>query len=298
MAITKNTTNGIVTYDKFNRTAANNVAPKNLFVAAGNITVSSPDGITWTTRSSGVVPAGAGAVGIDNNNNFRIFNTSNISTSPDAITWTTGPNNATWGTNANFTWYRGLAYTGGGTTFSWALNYQSGQAISGDRAAVNNGTWFVTTSSTAPYSLTVVPASGGASTTVSPFTGINQAQGLAFGNGIWVGCPVNRLWYTTDSSARTGWTNSGTTFGAGFNRVKFVNGVFFVFESGTTGMSRSTDGLNWTSCTISLAINDIAFGNGKWVAAAANGSVGESTDGVTFTTRSTGATSLTGVAFG
>lgn len=297
MAITRNATNGINSFDKFIKTSANNIAPKNLFVAAGNITVSSPDGITWTTRSSGVVPAN-NAVGVDQNNQFRIFNNTTVSTSPDGISWTTGTvaNSISNGQATYVSWFRGYPYQGGGTTFSWTNDWLNGRYIVGDRAVCANGSWVVTTSSSAGYPINVYPWGNGAVTTINSVFP-NQAQGVAFGNNIWVATPVNRMYYTTDSSARTGWTNSGSTFGASFNKVKFVNDRFFVFEPGTSGMSYSTDGANWNSCSIGFSVTDVVFGNGLYVATASNGSVGTSTDGINFTTRSTGATSLLGITY-
>lgn len=127
-------------------------------------------------------------------------------------------------------------------------------------------------------------------------------RGLAFGNGIFVGVSsVN--YYSYDGFS---WV-IGSSLGSEY--VTFGNGQFvavgYATVSGvpTSFIHTSIDGINWTSRTPSEAMwfQDIAYGNGLYVAVARSGTnrIMTSPDGITWTSRTTAISpTFSGVAYG
>jgi len=104
---------------------------------------------------------------------------------------------------------------------------------------------------------------------------------IVYGNDKFVAVgPGGRIAYSTDGTTWTAVTNS--TFGSndGIMTIAYGNGRFFAVSSSSTetddrlfysGMETSTDGINWTAVSNSGfdtydGINDIVYGNGKFVA--------------------------------
>lgn len=125
---------------------------------------------------------------------------------------------------------------------------------------------------------------------------------IAYGNGRFVGmATVNS--YSNDG---INWTN-GSVLNTEY--VTFGNGLFvavgYASVSGvpTSFIQTSTDGINWTSRTPSEAMwfQDIAYGNGLFVAVARSGTnrIMTSPDGITWTSRATAISpTFSGVAYG
>ena len=84
------------------------------------------------------------------------------------------------------------------------------------------------------------------------------------------------------------------------NGVAYGNSTFVaVGQSGT--ILTSTDGATWTSRTSGTSnyLYDVAFGNSTFVAVGASGTILTSTNGTSWTTRTSGTTNaLYGVSFG
>jgi len=127
-------------------------------------------------------------------------------------------------------------------------------------------------------------------------------RGMAFGNNIFVGV------FATVSYSNDGitWTSGGYL---GSEYVTFGNGKFvavgYAVVSGvpTSFVHTSSDGITWTSRTPSEAMwfQDIAFGNGLYVAVARFGTnrIMTSPNGITWTSRTTSINpTFTGVAYG
>jgi len=86
-----------------------------------------------------------------------------------------------------------------------------------------------------------------------------------------------------------------------FGNVLFVNGTFLVF--GTTGVTSSTDGATWTDQTPTVQVNynpnAVAYHAGTFVSVGASGQIWTSSDGVNWTSRSSGVTGdLNAVTYG
>jgi hypothetical protein len=125
---------------------------------------------------------------------------------------------------------------------------------------------------------------------------------IAYGNGLFVGmATVNS--YSNDGIT---WTNGGVL---NTEYVTFGNGLFvavgYASVSGvpTSFIYTSTNGINWTSRTPSEAMwfQDIAYGNGLFVAVARSGTnrIMTSPDGITWTSRATAISpTFSGVAYG
>lgn len=86
------------------------------------------------------------------------------------------------------------------------------------------------------------------------------------------------------------WTQRVST--STFNaRVHFVEGLFFILGSGGQ-IQTSTDGITWTSRTsgTSNRLNYVTYGNGVYVAVGNTGTITTSPTGVTWTVRTSGTT--------
>lgn len=103
---------------------------------------------------------------------------------------------------------------------------------------------------------------------------------------------------TVDSSTTTGlkWASAGITWTQRLGlssstqfRVVSYNGSNLWVAAGQAGLLySSSDGITWTSRTSgfgSNAIYDVKFGNGLWVAVGDNGTITTSSDGITWTAR-------------
>jgi hypothetical protein len=100
-------------------------------------------------------------------------------------------------------------------------------------------------------------------------------------------------WATPTSGAIT-WTLR-TTGTSGFNAIAYNGSNLYVAVGGSGVLYSSTDGKTWTSRTSGFGANQIyhvAYGNGLFVAVGATGLITTSTDGTTWTARTSGFGSL------
>ncbi len=111
------------------------------------------------------------------------------------------------------------------------------------------------------------------STPASPF---QNFIGVAFGNGVFVAANlVNEVFTSTDGIAWTKVVNASV--GTSWNNLKYVGRQFvLVGQNNALGrISTSANGTTWNAevkpDTAGAGISDVAFGNGKWIALAANG---------------------------
>ena len=231
-----------------------------LFVAVARITLTtgaimtSPDGITWTARTS-TAASGNGwqSVAYGNGLFVAVANTSSttgaVQTSPDGITWT-----ARTSTAADIGWYS-VTY-GNGLFVAVAITTLTTGAV---QTSPDGITWTARTS-------TAASALGG-------------WISVAYGNGLFVAVAHNS---STTGAVQTSpdgitWTarTSTAASGSGWTSVAYGNGVFVAVSdtTSTTGaVQTSPDGITWTARTSTAASGSgwysVAYGNGVWIAVA------------------------------
>jgi surface protein len=263
---------------------------KSLFVAVArapqantNRVMTSPDGITWTARTSAngqwnSVTYGNGlfvAVG-STGSGYSVYAMS----SPDGITWTarTVPSAADFqaveygngvfvavGTGgAIMSSTDGITWTNrSGVTNNWrGLTYAAGL--------------FVAVSTTIPTGNAVMTSPDGITWTSRTPAANNQWYSVVYGNGLFVAVSIdgtnNRVMTSPDG---INWTSRTSAANNSWYDVTFANGKFVAVAQNGTGnrVMTSTNGINWSTET-SAADNNwrgIAFGNGAFVAVANTG---------------------------
>lgn len=212
-----------------------------LFVAVADEGImTSPDGITWTSRSTAAAPKSVAfgngvfvAVGENSGESHAVF------TSPDGITWTEVSNPAE----------------------RWdCVRFGNGLFV----ACSTNGTTIFTSPDGVTWTQRVKPNS-------------TVQRGLAYGAGKWVimgddgeGGPL--LITSADAITWTAPVSQPTSPG---RFLIFANNTFVSCYSGSTSgiISHSTDGLTWTDVDTGFAhlLQAVAYGNGVWMITSATG---------------------------
>lgn len=128
---------------------------------------------------------------------------------------------------------------------------------------------------------------------------------ITYGNGIFVivGKENDKKVYVTSSSDGKKWTkpvkitDEYQVYG---REITFGNGIF-VITTGNGTITRSTNGINWTTPKKvgDTQWNSVAYGNGKFVAVGFNGNVTTSTDGINWSSiRQIGNTNWNKITYG
>lgn len=228
--------------------------------------ITSPDGETWTLRSTPGIPEGHSLTGDSvtfGNGMFVAMISGFAATSPDGITWTlrTMPSVATWS----------LVTYGNGLFIVVSLEGHTTTSPDGI-------TW---TATALNLGLRLYP------------------RGLAFGNGVYLclagGLSAREIVSSTDGQT---WTQVGILPSPNqWMNLVFGNGVFVAVSASVNGGSNSTiaatssDGITWTTVAMPAAANwyAVTFGDGRFVAIARSVDDGPSalgavsTDGITWT---------------
>lgn len=198
-------------------------------------TGSPPVGI-WTAQASGFGADLVLAAAYNGSNLYVIVGTSGkISTSPDGATWTLRANPF----NGFNSFISGVIWDG--TQFIAAANDTVGRV----GKSADGITWVVS---------------------ILPNNGANAAQGISFGNGVYVitqnstgAITVGNGNYWTSVDAVT-WTPQNTYASGGFSSILF-DGVDFVASTldsitGSAQVAYSSDGINWTQNPVSSFPNN------------------------------------------
>jgi hypothetical protein len=316
MAISTVARSGLTTFDKFQRTSTGNLPQTFLATGLAGTVLTSPDGITWTSRSG--LPNAQISAPHRNGTLLAVFDSSNNRwTSPDGVTWTKNgqgamyagsqaPSMALAQYNANdrtvnifstgpafgangYTFDVTNATSYGDATVTGASVISTGYATNGSVFLFSGGNfsstflWRSATAKGGPYAVQSYGASG-------------NSQSVAFGAGLFVlGDAGGTNLYTSPDGLT--WTARGS-----YGRfVVFLNGLFLSWAG--QNLWTSTNGTSWTSRTLTgigfNSINQIVFGNGLYVLVANAGLIYTSPDGTTWTARTSGtANQLNGVYFG
>ncbi len=274
------------------------------FVAAGgNVVYSSPDGVSWTARTSALPRTsgqlGTGTEGVSGatfagTQFFVLGSNGSITTSSDGTTWT----RRSTGTVADFG-----AVLHDGTRF---VASGSGGTI---LTSTDGSAWTqLTTGSTADFS---VLAYSGTRYVAAGFGGVYQSANLttwtavagttvdrwtavAYGGGRFVVANSATTLGTRTSTDGVTWSAATSIAGAGgnTNTLTYGNGLFVLtmagFGSTPAKIYTSPDGTGWTQraadlLPIGTSIFSLAFGGGRFVALTGNQRSLTSTDGLTWT---------------
>ena len=117
----------------------------------------------------------------------------------------------------------------------------------------------------------------------------STTMSVAVGSGYFINSTATVTRYTTNKCIRAadakGWVGTTLPFAAVWNDVAYGNGRFVAVCDGANAVT-STDGLNWAVIRMPATLNwtSIAFGNGTWVAVGGPSSVSAiSSDGINWT---------------
>lgn len=321
MAISSAAKSGISTFAKYQKASAGTTIPSQQFLATGptGAVLTSPDGITWTSRTTGlpgyalVAPHKLGSYYIVYDSGYK-----NRYISSDGITWTkSGQMTGFMPTSSQMNYTNAKRDPIDGTINLFPnMAYQTGNFGSMFDATngVAVGDLSVTSTSFAPWdyatngSVYLIAGSGGTTYLLKSTTAKNgplaaQAYGastgtfgVAYGAGIFAVSAENGTGIYTSTDGST-WTSRGQS-----NRyLQYLNTLFFNYNG--NAISRSSDAISWTSTTVTglgaNGIHQMAYGAGVYVMVCDSGAIFSSSDGITWTSRTSGtATTLTNVYYG
>jgi hypothetical protein len=242
-----------------------------LYVSAGGATTglspilqTSPDGITWTTRTTGftgyILCLGFGS------SLYVAGGGTALRTSSDAITWTARTPNIGSG-NVPFD----VIFAGG----QFVLVGENG----GLSTSTDGTTWTGRTTS----------------------WGGGQIFGVTYGNSLYVIAGTAGKMKTSSDGISWASVTSGFSSALAIQGVTYANGLF-VAVGGGGNISTSTDGTTWTIRTsgTTQTLNRVSYGEGVFIAVGDNGVLITSYNGITWTSRSAqfGTTNIRAVTFG
>jgi len=227
-----------------------------LFLAVGDVTLSSPDGITWTTQSN-VCDCVLTSVTYGNGTFAAVGIANSIYTSADGVMWTPHLPDVGYGVGQSIAYGNGTFVVSGGRLVGTSV-------VPGVWQSSNGVDW--------------VRVSG---------AGLGVG-GLVYGGGTFL------AWDTTaaeTSSDGVTWTTNALPAGLSLGRVAFGNGVFVGVAPGSIG--RSPNGIDWTKVPVPAADRGFistasAYGAGRyvlvggWPLNGGEGSVVISPDGTNF----------------
>jgi hypothetical protein len=242
------------------------------FVAIGDTVLTSPDGVTWTDRSSSKTDADLTAIACGEGTFVAVGGGGAVLTSPDGVTWT--------------------ERSSGTDDYLTAIAY-------GDGTFVAIGRW----------GGTILISTDGVTwtdRTPGPFVPPADLTAIAYGSGTFVAVEsiggACRVFTSPDGVT---WTSTQISEGTcDLTAIAYGDGTFVAV--GETGrILTSPDGVTWTDRPSWMYAESpaIAYGNGTFVVVGAgswyHGTVLTSRDGVTWTQRFPGTTEgLTGIAYG
>jgi hypothetical protein len=211
-----------------------------LFVAvtlSGGV-MTSPDGVTWTSRTGAEANS---FLSVTYGNGLFVAvssdGTHRVMTSPDGITWT-----ARTAAEANF-WFN--------------VTYGNGLFV----AVAQSGTHRVMTSP------------DGITWTARTAAQANQWAGITYGNGLFVAVSIDGTNRVMTSPNGTTWTSRSAALNTWYS-VTYGDGIYAAVSNDGNVMT-STDAITWTLRTSPAANtwNSVTYGNGRFVAVSVNSSV-------------------------
>jgi len=258
-------------------------------VGGGGNVLTSEDGITWTSRSSGkttdrwgVAFNGTVFASIGDNTLDGDGDSTSTVSSPDGLTWTprsTGDNIRTYfglGTNGSSFVAVGeegtTLYSANGT--SWSTHFSDATSILRDVAWA--GTHYVAVGDNG----VILTSPDGQNWTSRSSGTLNQLIAVAWNGALIVAATGDSLYTSPDGIV---WTPRVTGTGSTFFGLTW-NGTLFVGVGYAGTIQTSTDGLNWTVQTSPALenINAVAWNGTRFAAVGNEGLVLTSPDGITW----------------
>ena len=237
--------------------------------------MTSPVGITWTSRVAAIANASWGGVTFGNGIFVAVSSCcgfgNGVMTSSDGITWT-------------------------------SRNSVASQSDNWNDVTFGNGL-FVAVASDRTYRVMTSP--DGTTWTARTAAAANTWQSVAYGNGIFVAVSLDNLNQVMTSPDGTTWTARTAAAANSWRSVTYGEGLFVAvgFSGTSNGVMTSPDGITWTS-RVSAENNSwrgITYGNGLFVAVSTDGvnRVMTSPNGITWTAeKASAANSWRSVAYG
>jgi len=252
----------------------------------GNRVMTSPDGITWTSRTSAAdyswrsVTYGLGKfVAVADVTNQAMYSTDN------GVTWTlcnansSGAfNSVTFGNGKFVAVGPSGAYMYSTDGISWTQNATS-PARDWGSVTFGNGYFVASCSNSGASARKVIRSADGI--TWTEYDAVYSAQiGIGYGNGVFVSVGfglsivTGGIQYSLDNGAT--WAAATVPIDRYWGSVTYGNGRFVVvsFETGTSNIVTSTDGINWqvsSSSQGASSLRSVTFGNGTYVTVASTG---------------------------
>jgi len=244
-----------------------------VYLIAGTQLLGSPDGVSWTQRTSGTLSI---IRSLAYGNNTYVYGTNGTSTlclrtSTDSFTWT----GRTFGVTATI----------GALTFGDNL-FVAGTHLGAIRTSTDAVTWTARTSGTTS-SITsllygnntyVYAGIGGVlATSTNAVTWTTRTSGtteninaLTYGDNLYVYAGDNGVLATSTDAVTWSAQTSGTT--ENINGLKYANEVF-VYAGNNGVIATSTNAINWQqeSSNITTSVDTILFGNSQFIVAGASG---------------------------
>jgi len=282
------------------------VAPNGIDVTTqyGVFILTSPDGVTWTSRNVGTSGALPADITYGNGIFVALGGGGTIVTSPDGIAWSSENSiinhsfdGVTYGNGTFVAVGSGLDAYGnqnGGTLFTSPDGIAWSSENSGNMKYLNgvtygNGTFVVVGYSTGG---TILTSHDGVAWSSKNSGTTNSLNGVTYGNGTFVAVGGGGTILTSPDGVTWSSKNSGTT--NGLTGATYGNGTFVVVGGGGTILT-SPDGVTWTSKIFGTTddLNGVTYGNGTFVAVGrslvSHGHDGPSTSTIVITTSTDGA---------
>ena len=268
------------------------------FVAVGDYgtTLTSPDGVSWTVRTSGTSNLLYGVA--YGNGTFVAVGGGTILTSPDGVSWTlriSGTSNDLFGAAYGNSIFVAVGENGTLLTSPDGMIWTeraSGTSNHLYGVAYGNGTFVAIGYGVLLTSPDGVSWTGRTSGSPSPLSGV------AYGNGTFVAVGGGGIIVTSPDGVS--WTVRASGTSGYLSGVAYGNGTF-VAVSDVGPILTSPDGVSWTLRTsgLSYGLSAVAYGNGTFVAVSGLGPIVTSPDGVSWTLRTSGTSNdLFGAAYG
>jgi hypothetical protein len=259
----------------------------------------SPDGITWTERTSGVTNDLYGVTKA-RAGNYVAAGAGPVLSSPDAVSWTkrltapdtlravahgkglfvaVGLNKHLYTSPDGVTWTQrdaGMASVDATKDDLFSIHFANDLFVAGGQAG-----YYITSPDGVTWTLRTFP------------TGADRF-GIAYGAGLWVSVGLGGHTYTSPDAIT--WTSRSNVFGADTIRaITFADGRF-VAVGGQNKIGTSPDGITWTQRTSPLGgasnMHAAGHGNGVYVVGNESGQIATSPDGVTWTARTSGSSNI------